>query len=172
MLRSEILAQASGVEPDEEDDDIESGQAQQAKLQAPSSGLRATLTTLRARYQQYRVLSNSTRNDSRKLFYISLIPLVFLIYPAFMFVVIVATGNHFVLDALAGAGAMVLALALYPIVLRVIMFVRNLIVTCTTRALAYVSERVFGVKKTEVELSEVNEKEKEEKKGFLAEPSV
>jgi len=165
MLRSEILAQASGVEPDEEDDDLESG----SKLQTASSGLRSTLSQLRARYQQYRVLSYSTRSNSRKLFYISLIPLVFLLYPMFMFVVIVATGNHFVLDALAGAGAMGLACLIYPVVLRIILFIRDSLIRAAKFLLASISENVFGVQK-EVELTEVKEKESEEKKGFLADP--
>eukprot|EP00026_Physarum_polycephalum_P009629 Phypoly_transcript_09758.p1 GENE.Phypoly_transcript_09758~~Phypoly_transcript_09758.p1 ORF type:complete len:394 (+),score=76.23 Phypoly_transcript_09758:149-1330(+) len=169
MLRSEILAQASGVEPDEEDDDIESGQ--QAKLQPTPSGLLATLAQLRTRYQQYRVLSYATRSNSTKLFYISLLPLVFLIYPAFMFVVIVATGNHFTLDALAGAGAMGLAVLLQPPVLRAVLFVRDAILRAGHACVAYVAEHVFGVRSKEVELTEVKEKESEEKEGFLADPS-
>jgi hypothetical protein len=165
MLRSEILAQASGVEPDEEDEDIESG----SKLQPSYSGLRALLAQVRVRYQQYRVLSYSTRSNARKLFYISLIPLAFLTYPMFMFVVIVATGNHFVLDAIAGAGAMGLAVLFYPVVLRIILFARDLMLRTSKFLLAYISEKVFGVSK-DVELTEVKEKESEEKKGFLADP--
>jgi len=166
MLRSEILALASGVEPDEEDDDLESGQ--QAKLQPAPTGL---LATLRTRYQQYRVLSSATRSDSRKLFYISLVPFVFFIYPMFMFVVIVATGNHFTLDALAGAGAMVLAVLLQPPVLRAILLVRDAIMRAGRACVAYIAEHVFGVRSKEVELTEVmKEKESEEKKGFLADP--
>jgi len=168
MLRSEILAQASGVEPDEEDDDLESGP--QDKLQAPESGLRARLTQLRTRYQQYRVLSYATRSNSRKLFYISLLPFVFLIYPMFMFVVIVSTGNHFVLDAIAGAGVMVLAVLLFPVFLRIILWARAGVLRVGKAALAYISQQCFGVQK-DVELSEVTkEKESEEKKGFLADP--
>ena len=169
MLRSEILAQGSGVELAESDDDVESGQ--EAKLQSSPSGLRSSLGALRTRYQQYRVLSSSTRSNSRKLFYISLLPLVFLAYPMFMFVVIVATGNHFVLDAIAGACAMVLAALLYPVILRTILCVRSALARAGKFLLSFISEHVFGVKKEEVELSDVNNKEskKEEKKGFLAE---
>jgi len=157
MLRSEILA--STVEPDEEEDDIESGKLEDST----TSGLRTFLTQLRSRYEKYHVLSRSTRSDSRKLFYVSLLPFAFLLYPAFMFVVIVATGNHFVLDALAGAAAMGLAVLFYPPVLRGILWVRHNTLRLGNMILARVSESFFGLK-PDIEL---DVKEKDEKKGFL-----
>lgn len=164
MLRSEILASASGVEPEEEDDDIEAGQ----KLESTSSGFRALLAQVRVRYQQYRVLSYATRSNHKKLFYISLLPLAFLGYPLFMFMVIIATGNHFVLDALAGAAAMGLAVLLYPPVLYTILLVRGGILRAGNAMLAFIALRCCGVTRDPIELSSVSEQEPEEKKGFLA----
>jgi len=163
MLRSEILA--STVEPDEEEDDIESGKKlENDSSTAYTSGLRTMLTQVRVRYGKYHVLSRATRSDARKLFYVSMLPYAFLLYPAFMFVVIVSTGNHFVLDALAGAAAMGLAVLFFPIVLRCILWTRSKIVRLYNIALASLSERLFGVK-TEVEMD--TKDKSEEKKGFL-----
>lgn len=161
MLRSEILA--SRVEIAEEDEeDLEAG-----KLESPT-GLRAVFQQVSQRYRQYHVLSRATREDAKKLFWISLLPFSFLIYPAFMFVVIVATGNHFVLDALAGACAMGLAALIYPIALRLILWVKATVMSTGKLFMACVSESVFGVK-TDIELGDVTSKDKEseEKKGFL-----
>jgi PAP2 superfamily len=163
MLRSEILSQA--VEPDEEDDE----EAGAAKLNSSTSGLIAVLNQLRARYEQYRLLSQATRSNTRKLFYISLLPLVFLLYPVFMFVVIVATGNHFVLDALAGAMAMVIAFCIYPFVLTVILWVHSNLARIGSSVLAHTSEYVLGTK-PDIEMGAVQEEKSEEKKGFLEDP--
>lgn len=163
MLRSEILA--SGVtEPDEEEDDIESGKLEDNN----TSSLRSHFNTLWSRYEKYHILSRATRSDARKLFYISLLPFSFLLYPLFMFVVIVATGNHFVLDAIAGACAMGLACFFYPFILRAILWVRAKALIVYSLVMTRLSLCFFGVK-NEVELGEVlKEGEKsEEKKGFL-----
>jgi len=162
MLRSEILA--SRVELDEEEeDDIESGKLEPATA---ASGLRSTVRQLLSRYEQYRLLSPAIRNNAQKLFYISLLPLAFLLYPLFMFVVIIATGNHFVLDALAGACAMGLAVLLCPIVMRAVLWVRANVLRIGSLVLARTSEVFFGVKSSTIELTEVK-KGSEEKKGFL-----
>jgi len=160
MLRSEIIA--SRVEIAEEDEeDLEAG-----KLENPT-GFRALIQQLQARFNAYHVLSHATRSDAKKLFWISLLPFAFLIYPIFMFVVIVATGNHFVLDAIAGACAMGLAVAIYPIALRAILFVKATVLSTSKLFMACVSESIFGVKQ-DIELGDVTkEKESEEKKGFL-----
>jgi len=160
MLRSEILA--SRVEIAEEDEeDLEAG-----KLENPT-GIRAVIQQVQARYNAYHVLSPATRGDAKKLFWISLLPFAFLIYPIFMFVVIVATGNHFVLDAIAGACAMGLAAAIYPLALRVILLVKATVLSASKSLMACVSESMFGVKQ-DIELGDVaKEKESEEKKGFL-----
>lgn len=162
MLRSEILA--SGVtEPDEEEDDIESGKLEDNN----TSSLRSHFNTLWSRYEKYHILSHATRSNANKLFYISLLPFAFLLYPLFMFVVIVATGNHFVLDAIAGACAMGLACLFYPFVLRGINWVRAKLVVVYSLVMTRLSLCFFGVK-NEVEMGEVMEEEKsEEKKGFL-----
>jgi hypothetical protein len=161
MLRSEILA--SGVtEPDEEEDDIESGKLEDSN----TSSIRSYFNQLKTRYEKYHILSRATRSDAKKLFYISLLPFAFLLYPLFMFVVIVSTGNHFVLDAIAGAIAMGLACLLYPFVLRGIMWVRAHVSKFVTLVLARVSEMVFGVKQ-DVELEVKDTGKSEEKKGFL-----
>jgi len=163
MLRSEILA--SGVEPDE--DDADSG-----KLATPKSGLRATLSQLMRRYNQYHVLSVDTRRNATKLFYLSLLPFVFLLYPAFMFVVIVSTGNHFVLDAVAGATAMGLSALAYPLVLRVVLWVEGTVMTRANETLTRISTRILG-EKVDIEMGdykkvEMEKVKEEEKKGFLS----
>lgn len=160
MLRSEILA--SGVEPDEDDADSE-------KLAPPKSRLRALLSLVMRRYNQYHVLSVATRRDASKLFYLSLIPFVFLLYPAFMFVVIVSTGNHFVLDAVAGATAMGLAALAYPLVLRAVLWVEGTVIKRASDALTRMSARILG-EKIDIEMGDykMEKVKEEEKKGFLS----
>jgi len=168
LLRSEILA--AGAEPDEEEDDIESGRLEDYN----TSGLRFFFNQLRTRYDKYHLLSKATRSDAQKLFYISFLPFTFLLYPLFMFVVIVCTGNHFVLDAIAGACAVGLACLFYPPILKFILWVRKNVYLLGCFILSKTSECFFGVVQ-EVELGVVINKEsdekKEEKKGFL-EPSL
>jgi hypothetical protein len=161
MLRSEILALA--VEPDEEEDE-ELG-ASKLDFDSNTTGLRAMFSQMRTRYEQYRVLSRATRSNRKKLFYISLLPFAFLLYPLFMFFVIVGTGNHFVLDALAGAAAMGIATFIYPFVLAMIQMLRFYVVQFGTLLLSNFSGYVMGTK-PEIELGSVMEKN-EEKKGFL-----
>lgn len=168
MLRSEILA--SRVEASENDEDVmtslEDGSESMAG-NSSTSGVRQFISHINSRYQKYQLLSKATRSDANKLFYISLVPFAFLLYPLFMFTVIVCTGNHFILDAVAGAGAVALACLLYPPFLKCILLVRHYIVLLTMMALAKVSACLFGVVQ-EVELGEVKQsKSEEEKKGFL-----
>lgn len=170
MLRSEILA--SGVEPDEEEDDIESGKLEDSN----TSGLRFFFNNLKSRYEKYHLLSKATRSDARKLFYISLLPFAFLLYPLFMFVVIVCTGNHFVLDAIAGACAVGLACLIHPPVIKFVLWVRQNVYMLGSLILAKLSECFFGVVQ-EVELGDVltnkdKESKREEKKGFLEDSST
>jgi len=170
MLRSEILA--SAVEPSEEEDDIESGRKLSTSVNDSGyspSGFRAFLDRISSRYEEYHVLPRAVRTNSKKLFCISMLPFAFIIYPCFMFVVIVATGNHFVLDALAGASAMALACVLYPFVQRGISWIRDNIVLLGNLILARVSETLFGVRADVVELDVKGSEKYEEKKGFLEE---
>jgi len=161
MLRSEILA--SSVEPDEEEDDIESGKLEDSN----TSGLRSYFNQIRSRFDKYHLLSKATRSDSKKLFYISLLPFAFLAYPLFMFVVIVCTGNHFVLDAIAGACSVGIACLLYPPFLKCILWVRKTTISVGSLLLAKASACFFGVVQ-EVELEvKKDSKREEEKKGFL-----
>lgn len=164
MLRSEILA--AGAEPDEEEDDIEYGKLEDYN----TSGLRFFFNQLRSRYDKYHLLSKSIRGDARKLFYISLLPFSFLLYPLFMFVVIVCTGNHFVLDAIAGACAVGLACIFYPPLLKFILWVRKNSYLLGCFILSKISKFFCGVVQ-DVELNSISTKENDEKKeenvGFL-----
>jgi len=172
MLRSEILA--SRTESDDDDDSVEAGLV--AKTADPVTDSR--LATMRVywseimrRYNSYHLLSRETRNDQRKLFLISLIPIGLLAYPLFMFVVIVGTGNHFVLDALAGAAAFGLSVLIFPIVAMAIQYVEAHVIRRASGALTQVSARILGAKTADIELGNVMEKEQamsEEKKGFLS----
>lgn len=104
MVRSEIIH----MRTENEDDDGEVG----LLASAPTTRFgkaKATVSDLLRKYQRYHLLSSETRRSEKKLYILSFIPFVVLAYPVFMFIVIVGTGNHFVLDALAGAGAFGLA---------------------------------------------------------------
>lgn len=172
MLRSEILATAiEPTEEEEESDDVN------GKLASDPTGIRATLGQLMRRYNQYHILSSSTRQNNKKLFLLSLLPFAFLLYPAFMFLVIVGTGNHFVLDALAGASAMFLSTLIYPLLVRVVTWVEVIVLHKANITLSQLSARILGEKlgnvggedeKMDVEMGYVKDKEGlEEKKGFL-----
>jgi len=168
MLRSEILSSKT------ESDDDGSGAGLVTKTVDDDSRLnavRAYFTEVMRRYNSYHVLSRETRQNERKLFLISMLPIGLLIYPLFMFVVIVGTGNHFVLDALAGAAAFGLACAIFPIVAFVLNWVDVHAVKRASAALTQVSARIVGVKVSDIEMGNVKEDEEsvcDEKKGFLA----
>lgn len=174
MLRSEILA--SRTESDVDDDDSEAGLVSKTADTTSTTTTDSRLATMRAylsdamqRYNRYHLLSHETRQNERKLFLISLLPIALLAYPAFMFVVIVGTGNHFVLDALAGAAAMGLACLIFPIVALAIDYVDVHVVRRASNALTQVSARIVGVKAQDIEMGSVKEGEvSEEKKGFLS----
>jgi hypothetical protein len=169
MLRSEILA--ARTESDD-DDDSEAGLVSKTADTTTDSRLatmRAYLSEAMRRYNRYHLLSRETRQNERKLFLISLLPIALLAYPAFMFVVIVGTGNHFVLDALAGAAAFCLACLIFPIVALAIDYVDVHFIRRASSALTQVSARIVGVKAKDIEMGDVKESEmSEEKKGFLS----
>jgi len=94
-----------------------------------------TITTIQILISQYhRSLFKSNTADNEQLlapelpkqnfskniqFIISLLPFLALFYPAFMFFVIISTANHFILDAIAGATAFLLALGFYEVIILV-----------------------------------------------------
>jgi len=173
MLRSEIFASATEINEDEDGDDTSTGLVAKSD-DTRVSAVRAYFSQIMRRYNHYHVLSRDTRRNKRKLFLISLIPCALLAYPAFMFVVIVGTGNHFVLDALAGAAAFGLATLLFPLVVRAIAWIEGTFVRKASVMLNHVSSRILGEKLADIEMGGVKEgekeKEKEEKKGFLSCP--
>lgn len=167
MLRSEILASRT----EDEDEDCGAGLVSKT-AEGDSSRLAATRAyfgEIMRRYSRYHLLSRETRHNDRKLFLISLLPIGLLAYPAFMFVVIVGTGNHFVLDALAGAGAFGLAVLIFPCVALGLAWVDANVVRRAAGALTRVSERIVGAKVSDIEMGGVKGEEEvsEEKKGFL-----
>lgn len=175
MLRSEILA--SRTESDEDDIDSEAGlvskTADATTTDSRIATVRAYLSEIMQRYNRYHLLSRETRQNERKLFLISLLPIVLLAYPIFMFVVIVGTGNHFVLDAIAGAGAFGLAVLIFPIVAMAIEYVDTHVIRRASGALTQVSARIIGAKAGDIEMGNVEEMDgkgslSEEKKGFLS----
>jgi len=118
MLRSEIIAMRT--ENDDDDGDV-------ALLSsAPRTSFakfKASVSNIMRKFNQYHLLSAETRSNEKKLYILSFLPFVVLAYPIFMFIVIVGTGNHFVLDALAGAGAFGLAALFFPVVARAIAWI-------------------------------------------------
>jgi hypothetical protein len=58
---------------------------------------------------------NNINNSRIKVFLLSLLPFIFIVYPPFMFFCVIATGNHFVLDAIAGASTAVFGLLFYEL---------------------------------------------------------
>jgi len=170
MLRSEIVHMRT--ENDEDDDDTS------LMSSAPSSRLgkaRATVSGIFRRYQRYHLLSAETRGNEKRLFILSFVPFVFLAYPLFMFVVIVGTGNHFVLDALAGAAAFGLAALFFPFVARAIAWVNLHIVRKGTAwlqaSLNMLSAHILG-QNTDIEmggmLDEKFEKDEKKEKELLS----
>jgi len=165
MLRSEILA--SRTESD--DDDSDAGLVSEKTADSRFATVRAYFAEIMRRYNRYHLLSSETRQSERKLFLISLLPIVLLAYPIFMFVVIVGTGNHFVLDAIAGAGAFALACLFFPFVARALVWIECHVIRRAFVAMTKFSERIIGAKTRDIEMGDVKEGEmSEEKKGFLA----
>jgi hypothetical protein len=165
MLRSEIFA--SATEPSDSDDESASETTPDKTVDFEDSrraAVREYFADLARRYRAYRVLSPETRRSPRRLSLVALLPCALMAYPMFMFVVIVGTGNHFVLDALAGASAFAMACVLFPIVARVIAFVETHASAALTRVLTRMSVRVIGEKNVDIEMGLKGE----EKKGFLA----
>jgi len=169
MLRSEIFA--SATEADESDDESASNSPSEKTLDFETASRRAALreyvSDLARRYRSYRVLSPETRRSPRRLSLVALLPCVLIAYPMFMFVVIVGTGNHFTLDALAGASAFGLACLLTPLVARLFALVDEKVVQRASLALTQASVRMLGEKGVDIEMGMKGEKE--EKQGFLAE---
>lgn len=168
MLRSEILSGPSEEGVEDETDFMVDSKADADADAAPATILRTlrdAFTRITRRYDQFRVLPRATRHNPSIMFWISLIPFVLVCYPLFMFTVIVSTGNHFVLDAVAGAGAMVVAAVAYPFVLRAIVWMNAMVVKKGKDTLRGITEYVLG-EKEDVELGDV--KVSEEKKGFLS----
>jgi len=120
MLRSEILSSCTEMDNEDEcDNDIEalkSSSNNDSPITTRVQLMRSYMGQIYQKYNRYQLLSHSTRQNPQKLFLISLLPFVFLGYPIFMFFVIVGTGNHFVMDAIAGACTCLLAVILFPIV--------------------------------------------------------
>lgn len=167
MIRSEIFA--SAIEGDDSDDETTTTTPLEKTVDFESSrraALREYVSDLGRRYRSYRVLSPATRRSPRRLSLVAMLPCVLLAYPAFMFVVIIGTGNHFVLDALAGASAFGLACLIVPIVTRAINFIEQRAAPRAASALTRVSLRMLGEKGVDIEMGVKGE---EEKRGFLAE---
>jgi len=167
MLRSEIFA--SAIEGNDSDDESTTTSGAEKTLDFEDSrraALREYVSDLARRYRSYRVLSPATRRSPRRLSLVALLPCVLLGYPMFMFVVIIGTGNHFVLDALAGACAFGLACLIVPIVSRAITLVEERAVPRAAAALTRMSMRMLGEKGVDIEMGVKGE---EEKRGFLAE---
>jgi len=167
MIRSEIFA--SAIEGDDSDDESTTTSPSEKTVDFEDSrraALREYVTDLGRRYRSYRVLSPTTRRSPRRLSLIALLPCVLLAYPVFMFLVIIGTGNHFVLDALAGASAFGLACLIVPIISRAITFVEERAAPRAAAALTRVSVRMLGEKGVDIEMGVKGE---EEKRGFLAE---
>jgi len=164
MLRSEIFA--SATEPSESDDESTSEEKQADFEDSGRAAVRAYFVDLARRYRAYRLLSPETLRSPRRLSLVALLPCALMVYPAFMFVVIVGTGNHFVLDALAGASAFALACAIFPIVARVIAWID----TRVSAVLTNLSVRVLGAKRVDIEMGVKGGEE--EKTGFLAADSA
>lgn len=169
MLRSEILASKAETA---DDDDSEAGLVSKtADTDSRLATVRAYISEVMQRYNRYHLLSRETRQNERKLFLISLLPIALLAYPVFMFVVIVGTGNHFVLDAIAGAAAFGLACLFFPFVVRAIEYVDAHVIRRASAALTRLSARIVGAKPHDIEMGNVKEGEEpvsEEKKGFLS----
>jgi hypothetical protein len=169
MLRSEIFA--SATEADDSDEESAPNSPVEKTLDFEDSrraAVREYFSDFARRYRAYRVLSPETRRSPRRLQLVALLPCVLIAYPMFMFVVIVGTGNHFTLDALAGASAFALACLLTPLVGRLIKLVDERIVQRASLALTQASVRMLGEKGVDIEMGGVKG-EKEEKQGFLAE---
>lgn len=160
MLRSEIFASATEMD----DDDTTTTKTND---NTRASAVREYIAQLARRYKQYKVLSPTTRRSERKLFLIALLPCALLLYPAFMFVVIVGTGNHFVLDALAGAGAFSLAVLIFPQVVRGLTWLQCILVPRAAAVLNFSLSTRADAKDVEMGV-----KGEEETKGFLAEDST
>jgi len=161
MLRSEIMAYAT----EREEEDTEAGLM--TKPSATRFGAAREYFARMARsYNQYHVLSDDTRRNERKLRLLALIPCALVAYPIFMFLVIVGTGNHFVLDALAGASAFTLAVLIFPLFARAFAWVESTLIRKAASTLTQMSTRILG-EKGDIEMGMV--KDGEEKKGFLAE---
>jgi len=160
MLRSEILA--SRTESD--DDDSDAGLVSEKTADSRFATVRAYFAEIMRRYNRYHLLSSETRQSERKLFLISLLPIVLLAYPIFMFVVIVGTGNHFVLDAIAGAGAFALACLFFPFVARALVWIECHVIRRAFVAMTKFSERIIGAKTRDIEMGDVKEGEMSEEK--------
>jgi len=156
MLRSEILSSPSETNDDNDTDDTDTLLSKQSDSPHPFlTTLRLYMNHVSTRYQ---LLARETRRDSRKLYLLSFLPFLLLLYPMFMFVVIVGTGNHFVLDAIAGAGAFSLAVLFFPFVSKALHWVSQ------TSSHVYVQV----MKEKVVEDVEMGVKKEEEKTGFLS----
>jgi len=167
MLRSEIFA--SATEPDDSDDETTSATSTKADFDDADSNraaLREYFAAIARRYRAYRMLSPETRRSPRKLQLIALLPFAVLAYPLFMFVVIVGTGNHFVLDAIAGACAFACACALFPIISRALVEFDRRVLSRVNAHMTQFSARLLREKGVDIEMGV--KAEGEEKKGFLA----
>jgi len=88
------------------------------------SGIGMIVASLKERYsapgQGYERLESTNNTQPKRLpsLYVTIIcllPYIGLLYPVFMFFVIIATANHFILDAMAGATAFLVAWVAYPL---------------------------------------------------------
>lgn len=167
MLRSEIFASATEGDDSDDESTTTPGEKTLDFEASRRAALREYISDLARRYRAYRVLSPETRRSPRRLWLVSLLPCLLLSYPVFMFLVIIGTGNHFVLDALAGASAFGLACLIVPILSRAIAFVEERAAPRAAAALNRMSLRMVGEKGVDIEMGVKGDKE--EKRGFLAE---